>query len=220
MSTQKNSIYVANCDDNTVSVIDGVANKVSSKVAFRIQPPSAGRIDCDEDNLIVPLQQQFYIKSNTACVAEPYQGFEFVSWQQNLEGNSFQMLQVSLQPSLLGIVSNVLLPDYDKPEGTFIITNFGSFTANFKEIPPPIPAEYVATLFAVIISAFIGLWLIPLIDGRKTRNRGKKVEYYHIKINYLSRDREFNKKHTKILDNFGENITDDFTRGKITKDQY
>ena len=72
-------------------------------------------------------------------------------------------------------------PDYDKPEATLNITNFGSFTANFKELPPPIPAEYMATLFAVIISAFIGSWLtLTLIEWRKTRNRGKKVEYYHI----------------------------------------
>ena len=51
----------------------------------------------------------------------------------------------------------------DKPEATLNITKFGSFTANFKALPPSIPSEYIATLFTVVVTAFVGTWLIPLV---------------------------------------------------------
>ena len=46
-----NTIYVANNWDNSVSVIDGKANKVVAKVTFSIEPFNGGRIECDKDKL-------------------------------------------------------------------------------------------------------------------------------------------------------------------------
>ena len=58
----------------------------------------------------------------------------------------------------------------DKPEATLDITKFGIFTANFKEHSPPIPAEYVVTLFTVVVTAFVDSWLTPTVRGwRKAR---------------------------------------------------
>ena len=109
----------------------------------------------------------------------------------------------------------------DKAEATLAITKFGSFTAIFTKLPPPIPSEYLVTLFAVVISAFIGSWLTPtVIDWRKTRNQGKKLEYYHNDIKNLHRDDILDKNDIESLDSIRDNITDDYTRGKITKDQF
>ena len=59
----------------------------------------------------------------------------------------------------------------DKQESKLNIGKFGNFTANFKALPPPIPPEYVATLFTVVATALIGSWLTPtLIDRRKGHN--------------------------------------------------
>lgn len=44
------------------------------------------------------------------------------------------------------------------------VTEFGNFTANFKEVPPPILAEYWIPLYGVIISTVVG-WSIPSIIG-------------------------------------------------------
>ena len=47
-----------------------------------------------------PIAFQFYIGSGSACIAKPNQGFEFVSWQENLGGNStpsFESLCQDLQ---------------------------------------------------------------------------------------------------------------------------
>jgi hypothetical protein len=55
---------------------------------------------------------------------------------------------------------------------TLSVTKFGNFTANFEKLPPAIPPEYLATLFAVVASAFIGSWLTPSFIGwRKAKNR-------------------------------------------------
>jgi len=42
-----------------------------------------------------------------------------------------------------------------------VSTNGGNFTANFKELPPPLPAEYWATLFNFVLTTGLGAWLIP-----------------------------------------------------------
>jgi hypothetical protein len=56
---------------------------------------------------------------------------------------------------------------------TFDVNRFGTFTANFKALPHPIPSD-VATLFTVVVTAFIGTWLTPaLIGGSKTRTQRK-----------------------------------------------
>jgi YVTN family beta-propeller protein len=90
------TIYIANSKDDTVSVIDQDANKVVVGVTFNITPDNAGHIECDKDNkLFAPLAQQFYLWSGSQCTAIPNQGFEFVSWQKNLGGNSSQVIQVS-----------------------------------------------------------------------------------------------------------------------------
>jgi len=62
----------------------------------------------------------------------------------------------------------------DKPEATLNITKFGTLTANFKALPPPIPPEYIATLIGVVATAFVGTWLTPaLIGWRKTKRQRK-----------------------------------------------
>jgi hypothetical protein len=51
-----------------------------------------------------------------------------------------------------------------KPIGTtasFTVIRFGSSSANFKKLPPAISPEYVAILFTVIVTAFVGSWLTP-----------------------------------------------------------
>ena len=222
-----NTIYVANygVGDGSViggvSLIDGVSNKVLSKNIFNTEPSYGGHIECDKGKTIAPIKQEFYIYAFTECMAKPNQGFEFVSWQENLVDNSTLMLQVSPSPSILDSILDVFHLKPDKPEATLNITSFGSFTANFKELPPPIPGEYVATLFAVVISAFIGSWLTPaVIEWRKSKNQGKKLQYYHNNIKDLHKDGRIDQNDISQLDQLRNDITDDYTRGKINKDQY
>ena len=69
-------------------------------VMFSTEPFNAGHIECDKDKLIARVAQQFYIWSGSECTAKPNQGFEFVSWQENLGGNSTQLIKFSSPPSI------------------------------------------------------------------------------------------------------------------------
>jgi hypothetical protein len=63
-------------------------------------------------------------------------------------------------------------------------------------------------LFTVVVTAFVGTWLIPTVIGwRKSRNQGKKLEYYYNQI--------LNKKDIDKLDNLRNILTIEYTTGKI-----
>jgi len=108
--------------------------------------------------------------SGSGCTAKPYQGFEFVSWQENLGRNATQLVSLLPPPSTWDSIIDFLHMKPDPPESNLNITKFGSFTANFRALPAPIPPEYVATLIGVVATAFVGTWLTPaLIGSRKTK---------------------------------------------------
>lgn len=165
-------VFVANTDDNTVSVIDGEANKVVAGVIFNIEPINAGQIECEKDKLLAPTGRQFYLWPGSECTAKPNQGFDFVSWQENLRRNSTQLINVTSQSSFFDSILDILHLRPSKSASTLNLTKFGSFTANFKALPPPIPLEYVATLFTVVATAFVGSWLTPtIIASRRAKSQ-------------------------------------------------
>jgi YVTN family beta-propeller protein len=235
------TIYVSNALSNSISVIDGVSNKVVAGVTFNVSPFNSGDIVCNNLSAPTPLNQYFYLFSGSKCIAKPHKGFEFQSWQENLKGNSTQPIKSSsLSPSTIydyvagfsdstarffGIKS--YLDDISKffgirsteDEKALDITKFGSFTANFKALPPPIPAEYITTLFGIVAAAFVSSWLTPtVIAWRKTRNQAKKLDFYHNKVNNLYD--KLDKKDIEELNGLRNNITDQYTKGKINNEQY
>ena len=110
----------------------------------------------------------------------------------------------------------------DKSEATLNITKFGaSYTANFKELPPPIPPQYVATLFTVVATAFVGTWLTPTVIGwRKARKQGSKLDSYHNEVKNLYNDGRLDSNDIKKLDILRDSIKDEYSREKINKEQY
>jgi len=216
-----NTIYVANNWDNSVTVIDGKANKVIAQVTFNTEPFNGGRIECDKDKLTAPLARQFYVYSGTLCTAKPNQGFEFVSWQENLGGNSTQLLKFSSPPNIGDTILDFFNMKADKKEAAINITKFGSFTANFIPVPPPIPPQYTATLITVVITAFIGTWLTPtIIQWRNRRKQGSKLDHYHNEVKKLYKDGELNSNNIEELNNLGYQVSEEYIRGKINKEQY
>ena len=216
-----NTIYVANNWDNAINVIDGKANKVLAQVTFNTEPFNGGRIECDKDKLTAPLGQQFYVYSGTLCTAKPNQGFEFVSWQENLGGNSTQLLKFSSTSNIVDSILDFFNMKPDKKEAALNITKFGSFTANFNPLPPPIPPQYVATLVTVVITAFIGTWLTPtIIQWRNRRKQGSKLDHYHNEVKKLYNDGELNSNNLEQLNKLGYHVTEEYIRGKINKEQY
>jgi YVTN family beta-propeller protein len=215
----KSTVYVTNYADGTVSVIDGIVNKVVAKVIFSIQPANSGHIECDK--LIAPIAQQFYAWNGSQCIAKPNQGFEFVSWQENLGGNSTQLIKFSSPPSIWDPILDFLYLKPDKPEAKLDIAKFGNYTANFRALPPPIPPEYVATLFGTIATAFIGTWLTPtIIAWRKSRKQGSRLKHYYNEVSKIYDDGKLDKNDIEKLNSLKNSIAEEYVDGKINKDQY
>ena len=167
------------------------------------------------------MEQRFYTWSGTECTAKPNQGFDFVSWQENLGGNSSRVIQFVTPAPFYEPILDFLHLAPDKPEAPLNVTKFGSFTANFKATPPPIPPEYVATLFTVVVTALVGSWLIPTVIGwRKARKEWSILDHYHTEVRKLYNDGKLDMNDIRELNNLRDNIKEQYTRGKINKEQY
>ena len=212
------TLYVTNFNDNSVSLIDEESEKVVTGVTFSIDPFNSGHIECDKDKkIIVPIKQLFYLWAGSECIAKPFQGFEFVSWQENLQGNSTQFLNFSPPSSAWDSVLDFFHMRPDKPEATLNITKFGSFTANFKELPPPIPSEFLLGLFSIVASTIVG-WSIPsIISWAKSKRQAGVVYEYHQRISRLGTIDEGD---VRSLNELNSDIANDYSKGKISDKQY
>ena len=116
---------------------------------------NSGHITCD--NIEVTTNLFAYIGSETQCTAVPNKGFQFSSWIEQLRLKSSRTINAStvsrnpLIDSFLGIFG---IHQKDNA-ANFTVTQFGNFTANLKEIPSPIPPEYLLTLFGIMLGSFI-----------------------------------------------------------------
>ena len=86
----------------------------------------------------VTLGQYLYVSSGTRCTAKTMNGFEFISWDQTLEGNATRTINASTPYSPLATLRNAFSTD---PAATLTINRFGNFTAYFKALPPPPPTD-------------------------------------------------------------------------------
>jgi hypothetical protein len=78
----------------------------------------------------------------------------------------------------------------DKSEATLDITKFGSFTANFKALPSPIPPEYLLAIFGLTVS-FIIPSLFRWINGwKQRRNLDDYIKILPSKINQNDAEKE------------------------------
>jgi hypothetical protein len=65
------------------------------------------------------------------------------------------VLKVSPSASILESIADFFYIKLDEPEAKLNVTKFGSFTANFKGLPPPLPAEYYTSLFTVVVKLLL-----------------------------------------------------------------
>jgi YVTN family beta-propeller protein len=221
ISDGRDAIFVSNQGSDSISVIDAIDNKVVTWVIFDVNPIKSGKIVCNETSFPAPTEQYLYVDSGDDCMAIPNKGFEFLSWEENLNGNATQLLTISKNAGPIESFLDLINLNPAEPESTLKITKFGSYTANFKELPPPLPAEYWATLFSFILTTGLGVWLIPsLVRWTRTRADTKKSDYYYQKIKSLYNDGSLDENDLKDLDKLKIDITDAHSKGKINELHY
>jgi hypothetical protein len=89
---------------------------------------------------------------------------------------------------------------------TFTSTMFGTFTANFKALPPPIPGEYLLALFGLTVSFVIPSILHWINGWKQRRNLDRYIKKLYSKDN-------------KILnqDDVEKEISELYIKGKISE---
>jgi YVTN family beta-propeller protein len=133
---------------------------------------------------------------------------------------NFIVNSLGIKPYLNNISKSLNLTS-PEDESTVPINQFGNYTANFKSLPPPVPPEYIATLFSFMLSTFVGTLLIPAVIGwRNSRSKGKRLDYHYKKIKSLYVDGKLDIDDIAELDILRNNITDHYTKGRINKEQF
>ena len=171
MAVNGQMIYVVNLGGSLfgpglVSVIDGSSEKVAAGVTLNVHPGNSGTIVCGNDKKEYPTNIYLYIDNGTKCTVQPNKDFEFTGWVENLNRNSTIPLNTSAicKSPLDSFLCNLGIKPND-PFATFNVNRYGTFTANFKPTPPPIPPEFLYLLLGIILSSLFG-WSIPSIMGR------------------------------------------------------
>jgi DNA-binding beta-propeller fold protein YncE len=223
------TLYVADRVSTGVSVIEPFfSHKAVVGATFHIKPFNSGSIVCDDlstpylDELISPTEQYLYVPSHTQCTAKPNEGFEFLSWEENLKGNATQLVNVSRAASSLDSFLEFLhLKSVGKPEATLKITKFGgTFTANFKEAPPPLPQEFWVQLSAVLGTVVTALFIPSIVSWFKSKRDVKKLNYFHKQIASLYGDGKLDENDIEALDRLRKKIGDAYSEGKINDKHY
>jgi YVTN family beta-propeller protein len=212
--------YVANSKSNTVSIISPYSPKVEAGVSFDVNPFHAGHIVCN--NITIPTNQYFYTDFRTQCLAQPNKGFQFSSWAENLGRNSSRTINATIPAdSPVDWIESALGFGSKQTPSILTVTKFGSFTANFEELPPPVPPEYWATIFGVVVSSIVGSWFIPgIITWAKSKSHIRRLYDYHKRIDSLYSDGKLDVDDINSLDELNRNIGDSYARGKITDQHY
>ena len=178
-------------------------------VRFSINPSiNSGHIICDKD---IPTNQYLYVEIGTHCKAEHNTGFQFSSWTENLGENSTKNITPVTKTSFwytpiinwFGSTMDALgLKTFqDDASATFSVTKFGNFTANFDKVPPPLPPEYLAPLYGIIITTLVGSWFIPTtISWFKSKKQQGRLHHHIRTIDSLnSSERSHKNNENKVL---------------------
>ena len=206
-----------------------------------------GQIRCD--GLNAPINRYFYVSSGTKCIAKPKSGFEFDSWVEMFDDNSTRTINASTPAdsplalhdafsddpaaNLTRTVSTPASSDSplaleavrdaftDDPAATLTVNRFGNFTAYFKALPPPVPAEFTASLITIAITALIGSLLVPAAVGWfKSKKQTSRLNSFHQQMATVYADGKVDDNDIDKLDELNKNISDSYAAGKIHNDQY
>ena len=154
-------------------------------------------------------------------LGQPNKGFEFASWTEILDGNSSRTINAS---TISGSPWTLFLDFFGvkstDPAANLIVNRFGNFTAYFKALPPPVPAEFTASLITVIVAALVGSLLIPAaLSWFKSKKQTSRLNSFHLDMVSINKD-GLDETDIKSLNELNQRISNSYAAGKITNEQY
>jgi YVTN family beta-propeller protein len=223
-----NIIYVTKPLSGSVLLIDDKINKVilPRSIIFNVSPSNSGRINCDGKEIITNeslFDQDISLPFGTKCYAEANDGFQFNNWVEKIGKNSIRTIQASSKDNspFSSFFEYLGFRTIDKTSILNMVeSRSGNFSANFKEIPPPIPSEYLFGLYTIVATTIVG-WSIPSIIGWiKSKGNIRKLSRYHNRIAFLYNDGKLDEKDIESLDKLSSNIADSYSKGTINNEHY
>ncbi len=149
-------IYVVNDGSNTVSVIDSKTHNLTITAIFSVSPQNSGHIICTDREISTNVYVR--IMPNIKCKAESNNGFQFTNWIENLGLNSSRHITAPTTPdNLFTTILNALGISPNDNAAVLSVSKYGSYSAVFEKVPPPIPQEYLVGLYTVAATVFYGL---------------------------------------------------------------
>jgi YVTN family beta-propeller protein len=204
-----NIVYVANSGSDTISMMNGSSDKIIAGIRLKVNPVNFGTISCNgrkiSDDYILyddASQVKCTASVNDTSGHTPFIGplldyiskgsIQFASWSEPSGDTNYS------------------------PNINFSALQYGTLTANFKQLPPPLPDWLLTAIIPIIISAVIALYKI--VSRRTHKINAKEYEKKIQDIyNTLSQNRE---ECLRRLDDKRRQITELFTKGKLSRKNY
>jgi YVTN family beta-propeller protein len=206
-------LYIVNSGSNSISTIHELG--FVAGVAFNTNPQDAGYVECG--NTKFPTNQYLFLALRTICIAESQNNFQFSSWAEN-SGSSSRTLNITASPDYLYPFLRKFGFD---TSATFVVTMPGNFTANFKALAAPVPPEYWASLFTVVVTALVGSLVIPAAVGwLKLKKQTSRLDSFHQQMAHVYDDDKLDENDINQLSTLNKNISDSYAAGKISNEQY
>lgn len=226
VNENSNIVYLTSEDSDSFFTIHGPKHKIAVGITFNVFPLNAGRIICGEEKIEYPINQYFYEEPGMICNAKANSGFEFVNWNENIDSNTTRPLKPCVEDSknpfdpLMTPIQKTWQIYNDTAETSFCINQYGTFTANFRELPAPLPIEYWIPIYGLIISTIIGASIPSIILWARTKRDIKKSIIHLKKLKTIYEEGRRDEVDLESLNKLKDEISDSFSKGKISQFHY
>jgi YVTN family beta-propeller protein len=223
-----NTIYVANSGSNDIHVIDGINNNIIVGITFNINPEGSGEIYCNDRKISNNDYVNYVINTSLKCGAIAkthnesltgyipidkilYPIYHFISSEMS-QSSDFKFKDWS--GNLISIDSNSI---------TFSPSRYGTLTANFIQIPPPLSTSDLVAIFSVLLGIIItSIGALFYKNKDWLYRRGKRyLNRYTKRIKAVYNLSNQNPTEClQLLEEIRKQILDLVVNGKISKSHY
>jgi YVTN family beta-propeller protein len=196
VNSVSNMIYVTNTGSNTLSVIDGDKDAVIVRIAFNVNPPDVGNLQCNGQQILSNSSIVVNSGAHITCTANSSHGYKFSSWSGLVDSST------------------------DNPIH-FTASNYGTLTANFQQSLSL--EQYLAIILGpVSVVSIVVSWLFRNRQRRYLNRYVTTINSVYDTFLYENHGNDDNKLQEYLLRLNGvrKEITQLYIKGRISDAHY
>lgn len=192
VNSLSNTVYVTNTGSDTVSIIDGNKDRMIVRIAFNVNPPNVGDLECNGQPILSNSSIRISNGTDITCRATSSHGYTFSSWSGLVDGSSANPIH-------------------------FIASQYGTLRANFKQTLSL--EQYLAIILGpVSVISIIISWLFRNRQ-RRYLNKYLVAINYAYETYYKNGDSK-KQEYLLRLDNVRKEVTRLYIKGRISDAHY